>query len=197
VGAPRQTRVVPALVLLAVVILTLAAFFHSAHLGYELHDPDTGTFRSYFTRDDLLALQQRRSATWRRDPPRRLEVLGMEDFYMTEAGWRVQERNRAHDRGVFAAAWKENRTLEKYYAPFLDLASFMTGETLRWPDEQRVNVEALARDRLQLPYVSPAGEGRIVTSVDRRAFWIAVVVVTIALCAGAGFTRRVAARKLL
>ena len=88
----------------------------------------------------------------------------------------------------------ENRTLEKYYAPFLDLASFMTGETHRWPAEQRVNVEALARDRLQTPYASPAGEGRIVTSVDRRVFWIVVVVVAILLCAGARFAHRAAAR---
>jgi hypothetical protein len=184
-ATPSRMSVAPVLALLVVVIVALGWFFDCAHLGHELHDHETGTFRSYFTRDELLALQRQRGEEWRRDPPRRLNIIGMEDFYMTEAGWRVQERNRAHDRGDFAAAWKENRTLEKYYAPFLDLASFMTGKTHRWPAEQRLNVEALARERPDAPYVSRAGEDRIVTSIDRRMFWLAVIGLAAPFSAGA------------
>ncbi len=41
----------------------------------------------------------------------------------------------------FAAAWSENRILEKYYAPVLDTPSYISKTGLRWPAEQRADAE--------------------------------------------------------
>jgi hypothetical protein len=58
-----------------------------------------------------------------------------EDQYLSEALFHVQERNDGDDR----TAWRENRILEKYYVPVLDIRAGPTF-AYRWPPEQRVDM---------------------------------------------------------
>jgi hypothetical protein len=161
--------------LVAATLVVAAAFFESAHGGYEIHDDETGTFRSYFTADALVRLDQARAVAWRLDPPERLPVFGIEDYYLTEAGWHVQRRNEAYTAHDFGAAWRENRILEKYYDPFLDLRSFASHERHRWAPEQRTEVEAGRHITTAVSYVSHADRGRIFVRPTAPEVWSGAV----------------------
>jgi hypothetical protein len=174
----------------AMVVAVFGAFAACAHLGHVVVDPDGTTFRSYFTAERLLALQPQRARDWRADPPRELKTLALEDYYMTEAGWHVQERNRAYERGDFGASWRENRILERYYDPFLDLISFIGGVRHRWPAEPRAFVEVRAHPSLAAAYECPVGEGRIVTALPVRLYWAIVGTLTTVLAGLAMWLRR-------
>lgn len=131
--------------LAAVVILAIAAFFHSVHLGHEIHDGEIGTFRSRYTAERLAALSGARAAEWRTDPPPlTIPRLSREDQYLTEGIEHVRRRNELWDSGDAAGAWHENRILEKYFAPVIDVRSYHARDGSRWPAEQRHNAE-LAR----------------------------------------------------
>ena len=124
---------------------SLAAFFHSVHLGVEIQDDETGRFRSRYTVDDLARIGQDRLALWKEHPPlERPRSRSREDQYMSEALLHVTERNRKWEAADMRAAWAENRILEKYYAPALDAPSYMSKTGHRWPDPQRND----ARQRL-------------------------------------------------
>jgi hypothetical protein len=153
-----------------------------AHLGYEIDDPDEAVrFRSFFTREQLLAAVPERAAAWKADPPRSLKPLAIEDFYLTEGGWRVQYRNVGYGKGDFPTAWKENRILEKYYAPFLDLHSFSRPDQIhRWPDAQRAEVESKVGEARRAPYLSEAGLDRIFIRPSKFVFWV----IALAIAAG-------------
>lgn len=135
---------------LAAAALSLALFVHLAHLGYRIDDPEIGRFRSYFRLEELESLARDRARQWAREPPGEPEPLAVEDYYWTEAGWRVQHRNAAFHRGDFYQAYKENRLLEKYYGPFLDLSKRLPPVQLRQIEEGRPR-------RDPYPYVSPVG----------------------------------------
>lgn len=166
----------------AVALLAFGVFFHAAHLGYEIEDEEGLRFRSGFTREALLEAQRTRAAVWREHPPLTLPTLAVEDFYMTEGGWRVQHRNGAMARGDHASAWKENRILEKYYDPFLDLRSFIgNGAIHRWPPEQRAEVEEASTGLRHTLYLSPAGLDRIYTSPGKPVFWAMIIGGVVAL----------------
>ena len=78
--------------------------------------------------------------------PARRSRFAREDQYLTEALWHVRERNEAVDVGDTLTAWRENRILEKFYAPLLDVPA-INGE-YRWPPEQRaLTADAAARAR--------------------------------------------------
>jgi hypothetical protein len=175
------------------VLLVFAGFFDRAHLGYEVHDPEIGRFRSYFTREHLLALQVRRAAEWRARPPRGLEPLAKEDYYLTEGGWHAQARNEAYAARAYDAAWRENRILEKYFEPFLELRSFASGQPHRWPPAQRAEVDARRGAVARTEYTSPAGFARIYTRPSRPVFWALVAPVAGALLIGGRGERRRAA----
>ena len=49
--------------------------------------------------------------------------FGREDQYLSEALWHLRRRNRAVDDGVVAAAWREQRILDTYFAPVLRVAT--------------------------------------------------------------------------
>lgn len=107
-----------------VFLAVLATYLQVAHLGHLVADPTIGSFRSLHTRDELLTLGRERAERWQRDPPGRpsdLTPLEVEDYYRSEAGWHVQQRNRFFSAGDFAQAAKEKALLETYFAPFLDL----------------------------------------------------------------------------
>jgi len=178
--------------LAAAVLVAFALFFHCAHLGYEIQDQEIGRFRAFFTADELGALTADRARAWAQNPPRRLELLGKEDFYLTEGGWHAQARNTAYTARDFFTAWQENRILEKYYDPFLDLHSFSSGDRHRWAPEQRREVEAGAAAGAGGDYVSGAMLDRIDVRPSKPVFWAvtAVLAAALLLLSGGGLRRR-------
>jgi hypothetical protein len=127
----------------AAVGVTVAAFFHTVHLGYEIHDAEAGTFRSRHDAAGLGRLAADRAARWQSSPPPlTVPRVSREDQYLTEAVEHAAERNDQWDEGSHANAWLENRVLEKYYAPALDTPSYHSTTGLRWPEEQRRNAQA-------------------------------------------------------
>jgi len=171
----------PVAALGAVALAAFAIFYDVAHLGYAVTDEEIGQFRSAFTHDALIDLQRERAAAWSADPPRELPLIGKEDFYLTEGGWRVQYRNDLYARQRFSEAWLENRILEKYWDPFLELQSFSSGDRHRWPSAQRAEVEAQRGHVRPGTYLSPVGEAVIVTWPTRAQFWMAIGVIELGL----------------
>jgi hypothetical protein len=129
-------------VLTVVALLTLAAFFQSVHLGYDVIDRDGGVFRSRYTAGELAALSQERAAQWSAAPPVRLSRFSREDQYLTEGIAHVRRRNERWSEGSVLAARHENLILEKYFAPVLDTPSYVSATPHRWPPEQRAQAEA-------------------------------------------------------
>ena len=96
----------------------LAAFFHSVHLGYEIADPEIGSFTSRYAPEQLPALQGAVAERWKTQPPPLvLQRISREDQYLSEGLAHVRWRNRQWAAGDFVAAWNENLILEKYFAP--------------------------------------------------------------------------------
>jgi hypothetical protein len=126
----------------AVLAALLAAFMNSVHVGYEISDPEAGTFRSIYTAEELAGLARDRASRWASNPPiERPARLSREDQYMSEGLLHVQERNRQWDGGQASAAWFENRILETYFTPVLDTPSYISRTGLRWPAEQRADAQ--------------------------------------------------------
>lgn len=176
--------------LAAVVVAAFAVFYDAAHLGYEVADDEVGRFRSHFTRERLIEIQRARAQTWRADPPTGLPLVGIEDYYLTEAGSRVQLRNRLYANGAFRDAWLENRILEKYWDPYLDLHSFSSGARHRWAPEQRAEVEAKAGAVAAGRYTSPVLRETIATVPTKAQFWMLVAGIELLLVAALMVFRR-------
>lgn len=177
----RSVRVAAGLA--TVLVLAGAAFFDAAHLGHEIRDPRAGVFLSWHSPEELVRAAEERARSWSREglPTRR--PLAREDAYLSEAGWHAKARNDALDAGELRRAWRENRILERWYRPYLDVRG-------RWPADQRAAVEAdlAATDPAALgaspAYRSPALEGRVVPAPPRALLWT----VAFALAGGlAGF----------
>jgi VanZ family protein len=129
----------------AAALLALGVFVHVVHLGHVIEDEEIGRFASRYARERLLSLQAERMARWRVDPPPpALRRLSREDQYLTEGIQHAQWRNRRWDAGDVPGAWAENRILEKYYAPVLDIRSYAAPGGVRWPDAQRADAERRA-----------------------------------------------------
>lgn len=107
-----------------------------------------------------------------------LKALAVEDYYMTEGGWHVRERNDAYGRGDFTTAWKENRILEQYYTPFLDVVSFIGNQPHRWPPEQRA--EAEDRKDEAWPFTSAALSDRVAVRPSKTQFWVVASMIALA-----------------
>lgn len=118
-------------------VVVFGMFFDSVHLGHEVHDSRIGAFMSIYTPDELRLNGEDRNARWQIDPPMDKTRLAREDQYRTEGIQHVQERNRAWERGDFAAAWRENLILETYYAPVLERGH-------QWAPEQRADASSRA-----------------------------------------------------
>jgi len=151
--APRSRRAVA--VWSTGAVAAFGVFFHTVHIGYEVHDPEIGVFRSRYRPAELIEAARDRAARWRDRPPVAQRRLGREDHYLTEALWHVRQRNEAWGRGDMSAAWRENRILEKFYAPVLATPTYADPVGHRWPDVQRA--EAAERvDGTARPYASDA-----------------------------------------
>lgn len=125
----------------AAAIVALAAFVQTVHLGHVIADPEIGRFDSRWTVEELLRLQDERADAWAVSPPPRTVVrLSREDQYLTEGVQHVRWRNRLWSAGDIDGAWRENRILEKYYAPVLGTPTHEGGGHW-WPDEQRADAE--------------------------------------------------------
>lgn len=174
-------------------LVVAALFFQTVHLGYEIHDPDAGSFRSRFPADALREAARERSMRWRTDPPTTLRRLSREDQYLAEGLWHVQRRNEVESAGGAWAQWNENLILEKYFAPLLEFPTYTTPSGARWPPEQREQVRAAASagpDLTDRPwpvlsdraYVSDANPFPIYTW-SRVAFWASTTTVLVVLLA--------------
>jgi len=141
---------------LAIFLVVFGMFFDSVHVGYEIRDPNVGTFTSIYTEAELHANAADRAQRWVTAPPIDRTRLAREDQYRTEGIQHVQERNRAWDRGNADAAWRENLILERYYAPVLTHGH-------AWPPEQRRDAETRAGTSRESQYASAAYPYRIYT----------------------------------
>jgi hypothetical protein len=131
----RKAACASVIAIAAAVLILFAAFLNAAHLGYAIDDPEIGVFRSRYSAAKLLQMAAERQERWSHGLPRTSGRFAREDQYLTEALWHVRERNDAVAIGDTLTAWRENRILEKFYAPLLDLPA-VNGE-YRWPPEQR------------------------------------------------------------
>ena len=155
-------------------LIALAVFFHIVHLGYVVADPEVGRFTTRFAPERLLALQSERAATWSTSPPSTTLVrLSREDQYLTEGMEHVRERNERWAAGAIRAAWRENRILEKYYAPVLRTPSH-EGSGHIWPDAQRADAQARAAEAREDEFVSAAYPYRIYPW-SKPMFWALVM----------------------
>ncbi len=189
-GSPGRSRsrrrrlARPALLAGAVLAGAAGAFVDAVHLGHEIDDPALGVFRSSFRPAALARAGPERAARWAAHPPGAPRPLALEDEFLTEAGWHAQVRNAAVERGELLLAWRENRILESWYAPFLDLPR------RRWPAAQRAWIEAELRRRSPRAlgpspgYRSSALAGRILVAPPRPLFWLGIAAAAAALLAG-------------
>ena len=175
--------------------LALASFLHAAHLGYRIEDPEVGRFRSYFTAEGLRDASRDRAVRWAQKPlgpPGEFAPLEREDWFRTEAGMRVQHRNASLERGDSYQAWKENRIVERWYAPFLDQIN-RDRRPFRLPDETLRGLDAARPKRDPYPYDSPVGRvpARIWTRPSKPALWaIALVLASILVVTSERFASR-------
>ena len=170
----------------AATVLVLAAFIHTVHLGYEVRDPEVGTFTSRYDRDTLLALQAAKAEEWRTNPPPLvIRRVSREDQYFSEGIEHVMERNERWAAGEFAVAWRENLILEKYFVPVLDTPTYAGKAGHRWPPEQRTDAEARAAAAAPATaFVSTAYPNRLFFW-NRTLFWGLTGVVCAGLVAAA------------
>ena len=136
-------------------LVSFAVFFHTVHVGHDVHDPEIGSFRSRYTAAQLASAARDRAARWRDAPPRVQRRLWREDHYLTEALWHVQQRNLAWTAGDAATAWRENRILERFYAPVLETPTYADPAGHRWPAAQRADAAVRASGTMH-PVISDA-----------------------------------------
>jgi VanZ family protein len=173
--------------LLALTILALAGFVHLVHLGHRLDEPGIGVFETRYTADELEALGRVRAETWRRDPPLvRPPRFSREDQYMTEGLQHVQARNDAWDHGDPLTAWRENRILERFFAPVLDTPSYVARDGHRWSAAHRADAERRIAGRDAAPFSSRAFPYPIFTWPPIVLWSIALVLAAALTWAGAG-----------
>jgi hypothetical protein len=130
-------------------MVAFALFFYSVHIGYDIHDPEIGSFRSNFTATELASAARDRTARWRQEPPSELRLLWREDHYLTEALWHVQRRDLAWEAGDVLTAWRENRILEAYFAPVLEMTTDADPAGHKWPAAQRADAAARVGDTMR------------------------------------------------
>lgn len=128
----------------ALLLLLVAGFMTTVHLGHVVADPVTGTFLSRYTASELEAASEDRARRWASAPPLAVPRVSREDQYLSEGLAHVRWRNDALDRGVFDTAWHENLILERYFAPVLDHPSYAAATASRWTARVRDDVSGRA-----------------------------------------------------
>jgi len=167
-------------VAVAAAVLVFGAFVGVVHLGHMLHVDGIGQFASRHTVAELEALQRDRDARWLAAPPLNIPRLSREDQYLDEGLWHVRERNRRWDGNDFAAAWRENLILERFFAPVLDRQTYVSQSGNRWPPEHRADAEARGAGA-GAPYVS-AAEPYPILVWSKSVYWV-VLMIAVWLCA--------------
>lgn len=182
-----------------VLLLAGAALFSRVGVGTMIHDPRAGAFVSESAPAELLRTRDARAREWALAPPGPLHPLGLEDGFLTEAGFHKAVRDQAATAGALRQALFENRILERWYTPYLDLRSFDTGAPNRWPEELRAAITEDARGQGHLdpgPYRSPALADRL-RPVPTSLLWGAVLLAAAGLWGGGRWLeRRLAAGKV-
>ena len=150
-GWPRVVRA------LALTLLGLGLFAMAAHFGYEIVDPELGRFRSFHSAEELQAAAIDRATRWAKKPPDGLDPWARKDLFLDEAARYTTYRNGGLDPKIhdYAAAWRANQILEKYYGPFLDVEGFRRTGKNRWPAEVLAEVQAKAGRPLPATFESP------------------------------------------
>jgi VanZ family protein len=154
---------------IGVLLVAVAGFVASVHLGYEVHDGQAVVFRSRYDAPELTAAARTRAARWDAVPPPR-RGLSREDHYLTEGEWHVTRRNNAIGTGDWDAAWGENVILERFYAPVLDRLGHLS-------IEQKAGIERSLAGRARGPYISDAVPYPIYV-VRRSIFWLVAVLIS-------------------
>ena len=140
-----------------VAVTAVAAFTWTVHVGYAIHDPQIGMFRSRYSPDRLDALAADRTTRWALEPPLVRRTLAREDQYRSEGEAHIRARNTAWDQGNVSTAWHENLILERYYAPVLDTPSHISPPGHRWHPDHRADAKArLGNEIAAAPFVSAA-----------------------------------------
>ena len=156
----------------AALVLVIAAFVATVHLGYRLDDPATGPFFSRHTAADLLAAAQDRARVWGVGPAPDRGRFGREDQYLSEALWHVRRRNQELDDGTAGAAWREQQILEIYFAPVLRLATEDGPAGYAWSPVQAAEVQAAAQGA---PEDTGDASPMPIYTWPRGAYWISAV----------------------
>jgi hypothetical protein len=136
------------------VLMLLGLFVAVVHTGYEITDPEIGTFRSQYPAGELRRLAAERAPQWQLGLSEYSGRFAREDHYRSEALWHVQERNEAMEIGDALTAWRENLILEKFYTPLLE--SPPLAPRFRWTAEQRALIADAAARASDKRYVSRA-----------------------------------------
>jgi len=156
-------------------VAVLAAFIGTVHLGTIVDDERAGRFRSRYDASELRSLAADRAARWKAAPPPvTMPRFAREDQYLSEGLWHVQARNRAWGADI-GRAWLENRILEEYFDPVLDVR-LGPGPINRWPAAQRLDAETRAAQLGKLPRDSQA-EPLPIYAWPRPAYWTAVLII--------------------
>lgn len=154
-------------------VLSFGLFYHCAHLGYLLQDPEIGEFRSWHSLRQLEEKSALYAAEWRREPPQLDRALDLENRFATEAGWHVSARNAAYSRKDYCTALKENQILERYYEPFLGIPNKDSAGTRRLSAEQDRELEAKTAGRCP-SFRSEALEKRIDARLSKPTWWLII-----------------------
>ena len=117
--------------------VVFAVFLHIVHSGHDVVDSEIGSFRSRWSRTELLEAGRDRARRWHTNPPLILQRVSREDHYLTEGLWHAGRRNRFWASGDVKGAWRENRILEKFYGPVLEFPTYADPGGHRWPAAQR------------------------------------------------------------
>lgn len=174
----------------AAVVMLFGAFMASIHLGYEIRDPDAGTFRSRFTAARLRELGGDRARRWASVPAEVPGRYAREDQYEAEALWHVRRRNFGMDRDrqgdpvELDVAWHENQILERHFEAVLNAPH----AAHRLSPSQLADVDA-RRARAAAPFVSDA-EAMPIYTWPSAIWWAAVLgLAATAVAAGVGLDR--------
>lgn len=160
-----------------VVLVGAGWLFDTANQGAVIRDPVAGSFVSVYEPGELLRASEERARRWAREPPGPLRPLALEDRFLSEAGAHLAARNGALNAGRHVRAVLDNRILERWYGPYLDLPRGKGGRTARWTAERRTRIEKEAGpavERMARTYRSGAFRERLVT-VPQSLLWAVVL----------------------
>jgi len=157
----------------ALLIVATTAFLHTVHLGYQIDDAASGTFRSRWPRIALEQARDEHARSWDGVLPEAAPLLSREDQYLAEGEWHVRRRNAVTAANDWARAALENRILERFFTPVLAVPG------VRWPPEQQADIEARAA---ALPPARVSDADAIpIYPIDWRVLWSAAMAIAGAL----------------